>query len=93
MGCKAHINLSRPERDNVNQYVYITTIFNNHCHELNYQLVDYENEVKMTEEMLKDIEFLTKHVHLSATQQRIYLEEKYPEQKISTLHNPDKSTR
>jgi FAR1 DNA-binding domain len=82
MGCKAHINLSRPERDNVNQYVYVTTIFNDHCHELNCQLVDYENEVKMTEEMLKDIEFLTKHVHLSTTQQRIYFEEKYPEQKI-----------
>ncbi|CAB5394607.1 unnamed protein product [Rhizophagus irregularis] len=45
-------------------------------------LVNYENEVMMSEEMLKDIEFLTKHVHLSTTQQRIYLEEKYPEQKI-----------
>ncbi|CAG8755466.1 1892_t:CDS:2, partial [Rhizophagus irregularis] len=82
MGCKAHINLSRPERDNINQYVYVTTISNDHCHELNCQLVNYENEVMMSEEMLKDIEFLTKHVHLSTTQQRIYLEEKYPEQKI-----------
>ena len=36
----------------------------------------------MSEEMLKDIEFLTKYVHLSTTQQRIYLEEKYPGQKI-----------
>ncbi len=80
--CKAHINLSRPKRDNINQYVYVTTISNDHCHELNCQLVDYENEVMLPEEMLKDIEFLTKHVHLSTTQQRIYLEEKYPEQKI-----------
>jgi len=82
MGCKVHINLSRPEKNNDNKYVFITTILNEHCHELNCQLIDYENEVKMTEEMLKDIEFLTKQVHLSITQQRIYLEEKYPNQEI-----------
>jgi hypothetical protein len=82
MGCKAHINLSRPEKNNVNQYVFITTISNEHCHELNCELVNYENEVKMTEEMLKDIEFLTKYVNLSTTQQRVYLEKKYPNQKI-----------
>jgi len=82
MGCKAHINLSRPEKENVNQYVFVTTICNDHCHDLNCQLVNYENEVKMTEEMLKDIEFLTKKVNLSTTQQRHYLEEKYPNQKI-----------
>jgi len=82
MDCKAHVNLSRPEKDNDNQYVFVTTISNDHCHELNCQLVNYENKVIMSEEMLKDIEFLTKHVHLSTTQQRIYLEEKYPKQKI-----------
>lgn len=82
MGCKAHINLSRPGKDNVNKYVFITTILNEHCHELNCQLVDYENGAKMTEEMLKDVEFLTKQVHLSTTQQRVYLEEKYPDQNI-----------
>jgi hypothetical protein len=82
MGCKAHINLSRREKDNVNQYVFVTTIHNEHCHDLNCQLVDYENEVKMTAEMLTDIEFLTKKVNLSTTQQRLYLEEKYPSQKI-----------
>ena len=68
MNCKAHINLSRPEKNNINQYIYITTISNIHCHELNRQLVDYENEVEMTEEMLKDIKFLTEQVHLSTTQ-------------------------
>jgi len=36
----------------------------------------------MTEDMLKDIKFLTKKVHLSITQQRLYLEEKYPDQTI-----------
>ena len=82
MDCKAHINLSRPEKNNINQYIYVTTILNTHCHELNRQLVDYENEVEMTEEMLKDIKFLTEQVHLSTTQQRIFLEEKYPNQKI-----------
>jgi hypothetical protein len=41
MGCKAHINLSRPEKNNVNQYVFVTTIYNEHCHELNCQLVNY----------------------------------------------------
>ena len=65
MGCKAYINLSKPEKNNDNKYVFITTILNEHCYELNCQLIDYENEVKMTEEMLKDIEFLTKQVHLS----------------------------
>src|SRR5215469_7463319 len=46
MGCKAHVNLSRPERDNENQYILVTTILNDHCHELNCQLINYENEVK-----------------------------------------------
>ncbi len=82
MGCKAHVNLSRPEKDNDNKYVFVTTISNEHCHELNCQLVDYENGAKMTENMLKDIKFLTKKVHLSITQQRLYLEEKYPDQTI-----------
>ena len=82
INCKAHVNLSRPEKNNDNQYVFITTISNEHCHELNCQRVNYENEVRMTEEMLKDIEFLTKKVHLSTTQQRLYFEEKYPNQKI-----------
>ena len=62
--------------------MFVTTIFNEHCYELNCQRVNYENEVNMTEEMLKDIEFLTKKVHLSTTQQRLYLEEKYPNQNI-----------
>ncbi|CAB4416555.1 unnamed protein product [Rhizophagus irregularis] len=80
--CKAYINLSRPEKDNGNKYVFVTTIFNKYCHKLNCQLVDYENGVKMTEKMLGDIEFLTKQVHLSTIQQRLYLEEKYSGQNI-----------
>ncbi|GES82925.1 protein FAR1-related sequence 4 [Rhizophagus clarus] len=66
MGCKAHINLSRPEKDNINQYIYVTTISNDHCYELNCQLINYENKVMI-----------------------IYLEEKYPEQKIRSdiLHS------
>ena len=82
LGCKAHVNLSRPEKNNVNRYVYVTTIVNEHCHELNSQLLSYQKEIELTEEMVEDIKFLTTQVHLSITQQRIYLEKKYPERKI-----------
>ncbi|GES72615.1 hypothetical protein GLOIN_2v1793903 [Rhizophagus clarus] len=34
LGCKAHINLLRPEQNNVNQYIFVITTINNHCHEL-----------------------------------------------------------
>jgi hypothetical protein len=39
--------------------------------------------------MIEDIKFLMLHVHLTITQQRVYLEKKYPEQKIqsSILHH------
>ena len=82
IGCKAHINLSRLEKDNINQYVYITTIVNEHCHKLNHQLIRYKNKIALTDEMIKNIKFLTTQVQLTITQQRIYLEKKYPEQKI-----------
>ncbi len=36
IGCKAHINLSKLKKNNINQYIYITIIANEHCHELNY---------------------------------------------------------
>jgi hypothetical protein len=82
IGCKAHINLSRPEKNNINQYVYITTIVNEYCYELNHQLIRYKNEIALTDEIIKDIKFLTIQVQLIITQQRIYFEKKYPEQKI-----------
>ena len=84
IGCKTHINLSRPEKNNIHQYVYVTTIINEHCHELNYQLIKYKNKIALTDEMIEDIKFLTSQVHLTITQQRIYLEKKYPEQKIQS---------
>ena len=36
IGCKAHINLLKSEKNNINQYIYITTIANEDCHKLNY---------------------------------------------------------
>ncbi|RGB24493.1 hypothetical protein C1646_821572 [Rhizophagus diaphanus] len=83
-GCKAYINLSRPEKNNVNQYVFVTTIVNEYCHELNYQLINYTKETVLTREMIEDIKFLTLQVHLTITQQRVYLEKKYFEQKIQS---------
>ncbi|CAB5210828.1 unnamed protein product [Rhizophagus irregularis] len=77
LGCKAHINLSRPEKNNVNQYVFVTTIVNEHCHELNSQLINYTKETALTREMIEDIKFLTLQVRLTITQQRVYLEKKY----------------
>ncbi|CAG8769009.1 15344_t:CDS:2, partial [Rhizophagus irregularis] len=84
LGCKAHINLSRPEKNNVNQYVFVTTIVNEHCHELNSQLINYTKETALTREMIEDIKFLTLQVRLTITQQRVYLEKKYPERKIQS---------
>ncbi|CAB5323937.1 unnamed protein product [Rhizophagus irregularis] len=84
LGCKAHINLSRLEKNNVNQYVFVTTIVNEHCHELNSQLINYTKETALTREMIEDIKFLTLQVRLTITQQRVYLEKKYPERKIQS---------
>ncbi|CAB5388107.1 unnamed protein product [Rhizophagus irregularis] len=84
LGCKAHINLSRPEKNNVNQYVFVITIVNEHCHELNSQLINYTKETALTREMIEDIKFLTLQVRLTITQQRVYLEKKYPERKIQS---------
>ncbi len=67
IGCKAHINLLKSEKNNINQYIYITTIANEHYHKLNYQLIKYKDEIALTDEMIEDIKFLTTQVQLTVT--------------------------
>ncbi len=67
IGCKAYINLSKLEKNNINQYIYITIIANEHCHELNYQLIKYKNEIALTDEIIEDIKFLITQVQLTIT--------------------------
>ncbi len=68
MRCKTYINLLRSEKNNINQYIFIITIINKYYYKLNCQLINYKNEVILTEEIIENIKILTLQVHLTIIQ-------------------------
>ena len=61
--------------------ITISKIVQEHNHSLNAQRIAYEEQKKFTEDILVDIEFLTK-CKFGATAQRKFLETKYPAHKF-----------
>ena len=56
-GCKWHVNLSKPIKNNLNGMIFITTIFNGHIgHNLDPSACHFEVSKAFTKPMLKDIE-------------------------------------
>ncbi|CAG8729724.1 18098_t:CDS:2, partial [Gigaspora rosea] len=80
--CSWHVNASCPKSRNPDSAIFINTIVDEHNHELNIDVITFEQEKKFSKEMVDDIEFLTKHCRIGATIQRRYLESKYPSKPI-----------
>ncbi|CAG8811945.1 3090_t:CDS:2 [Cetraspora pellucida] len=59
-GCQWHINLSRPLKQNLNSLVYITTLVDEHNHELSVEALQFEKLKAFTKEMQDDIAFYVK---------------------------------
>ncbi|CAG8725123.1 23706_t:CDS:2 [Cetraspora pellucida] len=59
-GCKWHINLSRPSKNNPNSLIFVTMFVNKHNHEMYSEVLQFEKLRTFTNEIKKDIEFYVK---------------------------------
>ena len=76
--CKWHVNLSRPIRDNPDNKIFITTLFNEHFgHDLDISACHFEASKSFTKPMLKDIEWMHVHGHLKPLAIKCMLKAKY----------------
>ncbi|CAB4471478.1 unnamed protein product [Rhizophagus irregularis] len=82
LGCAWHINLSEPTSKNPFKYVYITTLYDIHSHNLNPNIIQFGDNKYIPPEIMKEIEFLTIKCRMGAATQRQYLEAKFPGQII-----------
>ncbi|CAG8725732.1 23632_t:CDS:2, partial [Cetraspora pellucida] len=79
IGCTWQINISCPEKENPYRLIYITKIVDKHKnYELNLLYYTFQESLKFSEKMLKDIEFYMKKMNCSPQQIRKALEESYP---------------
>ncbi|CAG8691749.1 17882_t:CDS:2 [Funneliformis caledonium] len=68
--CPWHVNLSLPEKNNVEKLIIVTKFVDHHNHELHPK--------DFTVQVIQDVEILTKHCKVGAVIQRKYLRAKYP---------------
>ncbi|CAG8551862.1 12152_t:CDS:2 [Funneliformis mosseae] len=68
--CPWHVNLSLPEKNNVEKLIIVTKFVDHHNHELHPK--------DFTVQVIQDVEILTKHCKVGAVIQRNYLRAKYP---------------
>ena len=80
--CPWHVNAFCPNAKNPNSAVFIKTFVDEHNHDLNIEMIAFEEDKRFNDEMIEDIRFLTQHCKLGATAQRRYLEGKYPSHPI-----------
>src|ERR1700740_1355056 len=76
--CQWHINLSRPLKQNPNSLVYITTLVDEHNHELSVEALQFEKLKAFTKEMQDDIAFYVKKCNFGATMIKRIFNQKYP---------------
>ncbi|CAG8576463.1 16725_t:CDS:2 [Cetraspora pellucida] len=75
--CPWHVNLSRPSKQNSNNYVYITTLNDEHNHEMCPEALQFERDKVFTKEMRDDVEFYIRQCHFGATLIWRILKQKY----------------
>ncbi|CAG8547072.1 20483_t:CDS:2 [Cetraspora pellucida] len=75
--CPWHVNLSQPSKQNLNNYVYITTLNDEYNHEMCPEALQFERDKVFTKEMRDDVEFYVRQCHFGATLIRRILKQKY----------------
>lgn len=73
--CPWHVNLSRP-KDSLR--VIVTTLNNNHNHDLSPKAMQFEKDRQFTKEMQQEIEFLVAKCRFGVPTVRRILKEKFP---------------
>ncbi|CAB5216084.1 unnamed protein product [Rhizophagus irregularis] len=83
------INTSCPKLKNLEKYVIINKIVEQHNHSLDVSIVEFEDSRKFTDSMIEDIKFMTVSCKFGVTAQRKFLEWKYPTHPLYSqeLHN------
>ena len=82
LSCPWHLNASCPKGNNPDSLIHITTVVDEHNHELNIEGAAFKEEKRFSDEMMEDVQFLTNNCKMGATAQRRYLEAKYPSHPI-----------
>ncbi|CAG8720578.1 2240_t:CDS:2 [Gigaspora margarita] len=78
IGCTWQINLSCLEKNNSNKIIYITKLVKEHKnHDLDHKYFEFWENLEVTLDMVKDVEFYLTKMNCSPQQIRKALEEKY----------------
>lgn len=80
--CQWHVNLSQPIQNNPHGNVYVTTIKNEHNHELSSFRVEFLDNSMLTQQMLERIEFYVNDVGLKPLQVQKALQKEFPDREI-----------
>ena len=76
--CKWHVNLFRPIKNNPNDMIFITTLFNEHFgHDLDTSVYHFKASKAFTKPMLNDIEWMYVSGHLKPLAIKRMLKAKY----------------
>ncbi|CAG8756272.1 15685_t:CDS:2, partial [Cetraspora pellucida] len=76
--CPFLVNTSCPKVKNSEGLVFVNKIVEDHNHALNKKIIEFEDSKKFTNEIMDDIKFMTVSCKFGATNQRKFLESKYP---------------
>ncbi|CAG8642530.1 4647_t:CDS:1, partial [Paraglomus occultum] len=77
--CQWHANLSQPIQNNPHGNVYVTTIKNEHNHELSSFRMEFLDNSRPTQQMLERIEFYMNDVGLKPLQVQRALQKEFPD--------------
>jgi len=72
-----HVNTSCPKVNNPDSTIFINKIVNEHNHNLNIEVVAFKKDIRFSNEIIDDVQFLTQYCRIEVTAQRRYLEGKY----------------
>jgi len=84
--CPFLINTSCPKSKNPEAFITVNKIVDTHNHDINCDIIEFEEAKKFTYPMMEDIKFMTMSCKFGATIQRKFLEGKYP---LQTIHSKD----
>ncbi len=78
MLCPWHVNASCLKVNNSDSTIFINKIMNEYNHDLNIEAVAFRKDIRFSDKMMDDVQFLTQYCKIEAMVQRRYLKGKYP---------------
>ncbi|CAG8632338.1 4870_t:CDS:1 [Cetraspora pellucida] len=78
LNCPFLVNVSYSRIKNSEELVFVNKVVKDHNHVINREMIKFKESKKFTKEMIDDIKFITVSCKFDATNQRKFLENKYP---------------